>query len=85
MWTRFGEDGRVDGVVVLMVVDGWGLENREEGGERSGRVIGGWRSKDVIISGGENFSNIEIKLVLYTHPTINEAMVMAWPDEYWRL
>ncbi|KAK8619494.1 hypothetical protein V6N13_133452 [Hibiscus sabdariffa] len=38
MWTRLGEDGRVDGVLALMVVDGWRLANRErEGGERWGK------------------------------------------------
>lgn len=41
------------------------------------------RSKDVIISGGENLSSVEVESVLYNHPAINEAAVVARPDEYW--
>jgi fatty-acyl-CoA synthase len=41
------------------------------------------RSKDIIISGGENISSIEIEDVLYGHPDILEAAVVAKPDEKW--
>lgn len=41
------------------------------------------RSKDIIISGGENISSIEVEGVLYRHPLINEAAVVARPDEKW--
>jgi fatty-acyl-CoA synthase len=41
------------------------------------------RSKDIIISGGENISTIEIEDVLYSHPDIFEAAVVARPDEKW--
>ncbi|CAI0555956.1 unnamed protein product [Linum tenue] len=41
------------------------------------------RSKDVIISGGENISSVEVESVLYGHPAVNEAAVVARPDEYW--
>ncbi|KAL2317328.1 hypothetical protein Fmac_031204 [Flemingia macrophylla] len=41
------------------------------------------RSKDVIISGGENLSSVEVESVLYNHPAVNEAAVVARPDEYW--
>ncbi|OMO97428.1 AMP-dependent synthetase/ligase [Corchorus capsularis] len=41
------------------------------------------RSKDVIISGGENLSSVEVESILYSHPAINEAAVVARPDEYW--
>ena len=41
------------------------------------------RSKDIIISGGENISSIEIEKVLYRHPAILEAAVAAMPDEKW--
>ncbi|XP_020211236.1 probable acyl-activating enzyme 5, peroxisomal [Cajanus cajan] len=41
------------------------------------------RSKDVIISGGENLSSVEVESVLYGHPAVNEAAVVARPDEYW--
>jgi acyl-CoA synthetase (AMP-forming)/AMP-acid ligase II len=41
------------------------------------------RSKDVIISGGENISSVEVESVLYAHPAVNEAAVVARPDEFW--
>jgi fatty-acyl-CoA synthase len=41
------------------------------------------RSKDVIISGGENISSLEVEEVLYLHPAVMEAAVVARPDETW--
>jgi len=41
------------------------------------------RLKDIIISGGENISTIELEDVLYRHPAILEAAVVARPDEKW--
>ncbi|PHQ71954.1 MAG: acyl-CoA synthetase [Sneathiella sp.] len=41
------------------------------------------RSKDIIISGGENISTIEVENVLYGHPKVLEAAVVARPDEKW--
>ncbi len=41
------------------------------------------RSKDIIISGGENISTIEVEDVLYRHPAVLEAAVVARPDEKW--
>ncbi|GAB2287503.1 2-methylpropanoate--CoA ligase ccl4 [Dionaea muscipula] len=41
------------------------------------------RSKDVIISGGENISSVEVESVLSTNPAVREAAVVARPDEYW--
>jgi len=41
------------------------------------------RSKDIIISGGENISSLEVETVLYTHPRVLEASVVARPDERW--
>jgi fatty-acyl-CoA synthase len=41
------------------------------------------RSKDIIISGGENISSIEVEEVLYRHPQVMEAAVVARPDERW--
>ena len=41
------------------------------------------RSKDIIISGGENISTIEVEGVLYRHPAILEAAVVARPDPHW--
>jgi fatty-acyl-CoA synthase len=42
------------------------------------------RSKDVIISGGENISSLEVEEVLYQHPAILTAAVVAKPDPRWQ-
>ncbi len=41
------------------------------------------RSKDIIISGGENISSIEVEEALYRHPSVLSAAVVAQPDEKW--
>lgn len=41
------------------------------------------RAKDIIISGGENISSIEVEAVLYRHPAVSEAAVVAIPDDQW--
>ena len=41
------------------------------------------RSKDIIISGGENISSLEIEEALYRHPAVMEAAVVARPDDTW--
>ena len=41
------------------------------------------RSKDIIISGGENISSIEVEDALYKHPAVQAAAVVAMPDEKW--
>lgn len=41
------------------------------------------RSKDIIISGGENISSIEVESTLYIHPDISAAAVVAKPDDKW--
>ena len=41
------------------------------------------RSKDIIISGGENISSIEVEDVLYRHPAVMAAAVVAKPDSKW--
>lgn len=41
------------------------------------------RSKDIIISGGENISSVEVENVIYTHPKVLEVSVVARPDDRW--
>jgi len=41
------------------------------------------RSKDIIITGGENVSSVEVETVLYTNPAVNEVAVVARPDVFW--
>jgi fatty-acyl-CoA synthase len=41
------------------------------------------RSKDIIISGGENISSVEVEQVLYRHPAVYDCAVVARPDEKW--
>lgn len=41
------------------------------------------RAKDIIISGGENISSLEVEEVLYQHPAVSEAAVVAMADEKW--
>jgi acyl-CoA synthetase (AMP-forming)/AMP-acid ligase II len=41
------------------------------------------RKKDVIISGGENVSSIEVEDAVFSHPDVNEVAVIGVPDEKW--
>ena len=41
------------------------------------------RAKDIIISGGENISSVEVEIALYRHPAVQLAAVVAQPDEKW--
>ena len=41
------------------------------------------RKKDLIISGGENISSIEVEGVIYQHPAVLECAIIAMPDEQW--
>nr|UPT51118.1 acyl-activating enzyme 7 [Pogostemon cablin] len=41
------------------------------------------RSKDIIISGGENISTIEVESVIFSHPAVVEAAVVGRPDDHW--
>ncbi|GAB6905099.1 conserved hypothetical protein [Desulfosarcina cetonica] len=41
------------------------------------------RQKDIIISGGENISTVEVENVIYRHPAVMEVAVVAMPDEKW--
>ena len=57
--------------------DGGSIE--EDGGE----VVIADRKKDVIITGGENVSSIEVEDVLFSHPAVAEAAVIGVPDDKW--
>jgi fatty-acyl-CoA synthase len=41
------------------------------------------RGKDIVISGGENISSIEVEKTLYDHPAVLEAAIVAYPDDKW--
>ncbi|KAK8446873.1 hypothetical protein SEVIR_9G555132v4 [Setaria viridis] len=41
------------------------------------------RAKDMIISGGENISSIEVESVILSHPAVLEAATVARPDDHW--
>jgi acyl-CoA synthetase (AMP-forming)/AMP-acid ligase II len=65
------------------LVDGWfhtGDEGRLEGG---GYLVISDRKKDVIISGGENVSSVEVEDCLYQHPAVAEVAVIGVPSERW--
>ena len=51
--------------------------------DESGYVIIKDRSKDIIISGGENISSVEVEDILYKHPAVLFAAVVAKPDSKW--
>jgi acyl-CoA synthetase (AMP-forming)/AMP-acid ligase II len=64
------------------IVDGW--FHTGDGGHFDGPyVVISDRKKDVIISGGENVSSIEVEDVLYQHPAVAEVAVIGVPDEKW--
>ena len=65
------------------LVDGWfhtGDEGRMEEGDY---LVISDRKKDVIISGGENVSSVEVEDCLYQHPGVAEVAVIGVPDERW--
>ncbi len=64
------------------LVDGW--FHTGDGGELDGAyVVISDRKKDVIISGGENVSSIEVEDCLFQHPAVAEAAVIGVPDDRW--
>ena len=65
------------------IVDGW--FHTGDGGDLDddGYLTISDRKKDVIISGGENVSSIEVEDVLCSHPAVAEAAVIGVPDEKW--
>jgi fatty-acyl-CoA synthase len=64
------------------IEDGW--FHTGDGGYLDGAyVVIADRKKDVIITGGENVSSIEVEDCLYQHPAVSEAAVIGVPDEKW--
>jgi acyl-CoA synthetase (AMP-forming)/AMP-acid ligase II len=64
------------------IVDGW--FHTGDGGRMDGAyVVISDRKKDVIITGGENVSSIEVEDVLYQHPAVAEVAVIGVPDDKW--
>jgi acyl-CoA synthetase (AMP-forming)/AMP-acid ligase II len=64
------------------IVDGW--FHTGDGGRMDGPyVVISDRKKDVIITGGENVSSIEVEDVIYQHPAVAEVAVIGVPDEKW--
>jgi fatty-acyl-CoA synthase len=64
------------------IVDGW--FHTGDGGHTDGPfIVIADRKKDVIITGGENVSSIEVEDCLYQHPAVAEVAVIGVPDEKW--
>ncbi|PLR87373.1 long-chain-fatty-acid--CoA ligase [Bacillus sp. V33-4] len=63
--------------------DGWLYTGDMAMVDREGHIEIVDRKKDVIISGGENISSIEVEGALYDHPAVLEAAVVAVPHEKW--
>ncbi len=65
------------------IVDGW--FHTGDGGvlDDDGYTVISDRKKDVIISGGENVSSIEVEDALFSHPAVAEVAVIGVPDERW--
>lgn len=72
-----------EGTAKCMTGDGWFFTGDVGVMHADGYLEIKDRSKDVIISGGENLSSVEVESVLYGFPGINEAAVVARPDEFW--
>src|SRR5262245_36744995 len=66
-----------------VIVDGWFHTGDMATIDNEGMIEIVDRKKDLIISGGENVSSIEIEGMLYKHPAVLEAACIAIPDERW--
>jgi acyl-CoA synthetase (AMP-forming)/AMP-acid ligase II len=75
-WNQPEETGKA-------IVDGW--FHSGDGGSIGDQhfVTIADRKKDVIISGGENVSSIEVEDALFSHPDVSEVAVIGIPDEKW--
>jgi acyl-CoA synthetase (AMP-forming)/AMP-acid ligase II len=66
-----------------VLVDGWFHTGDEGRIESEGYLVIADRKKDVIITGGENVSSVEVEDCLYQHPAVAEAAVIGVPSERW--
>jgi fatty-acyl-CoA synthase len=66
-----------------VIVDGWFHTGDMALLDSEGYIEVVDRKKDLIISGGENISSIEVEGFLYKHPAVLEAAVIGVPDERW--
>ncbi|HKV39024.1 MAG TPA: AMP-binding protein, partial [Blastocatellia bacterium] len=66
-----------------VIVDGWFHTGDMATMDSEGYIEVVDRKKDLIISGGENISSIEVEGVLYMHPGVLEAAIIAVPDDRW--
>jgi acyl-CoA synthetase (AMP-forming)/AMP-acid ligase II len=64
------------------IVDGW-FHTGDGGHEDGAFIVIADRKKDVIITGGENVSSIEVEDTLFQHPAVLETAVIGVPDEKW--
>ena len=64
------------------IVDGW-FHTGDGGYREDAYVVISDRKKDVIITGGENVSSIEVEDCLFQHPAVAEVAVIGVPDEKW--
>jgi len=65
------------------IVDGWFRTGDGGSIDEFGYVTISDRKKDVIISGGENVSSIEVEDAIFQHPDVTEVAVIGIPDERW--
>ncbi len=75
-WQQPAESAKV-------LADGWFRTGDEGHLEQGEYLVISDRKKDVIISGGENVSSVEVEDCLYQHPAVAEAAVIGVPDEQW--
>lgn len=72
-----------DGATAEVMSGGWFHTGDMAVIEPDGYVLIVDRRKDIIVSGGENISSVEVETVLYEHPAVLESAVFGIPDERW--
>jgi fatty-acyl-CoA synthase len=75
--------GDPDATAATFDEDGWFHTGDMATMDQEGYIQIADRKKDIIISGGENISSLEVERVLYSHPAVLEAAVIAVPHEFW--